>query len=528
MNGDNCMKSKVGYLVVSIADMLFLSLLLYISCVHGRKLLSDCDTGYHIRAGEYILNTFSIPRHDIFSFHVPSIPWTAHEWLSEVIMAVINHFAGLTGVAVFFAFVIALVYYVMFRVVRSYNGNIFLAIIFVLLAVISSQIHWLARPHMFSMLLMVIWYSILDEYQRGEKDLLYLFPLIMLLWVNLHGGFLGGFILLSIYMLGNLLQFIFRRDDQPRVYMEKFKKIALITFLCVLASLVNPYGYHILLFPFNLVSNKVIMDNVVEFMSANFHDSLVFEYALLLMIVVLAASRKRLDIIEIMLLVLFTHMALFSVRYIPLFAIVTTPILVRQTESIFAETNSGVLDFWKKKAEGIASIDASARGFVWPVLGIAAILFLVAAGRLSYSFDPKIKPVTAAEFLKREPIRGNMFNDDEFGDYMIYALWPKYRVFIDGRSDMYGSARMKDYLKITYLKPDWEKVLEKYKITWIIYDTGSPLSRYLMERKDWKLIYEDKVADIFVKNIPEYKSLIEKYPEVKLVSREEENQKHDE
>lgn len=522
------MKSKAGYFIVSIADMLFLSLLLYIFCVHGRKLLSDCDTGYHIRAGEYILKTFSIPRHDIFSFHTPPIPWTAHEWLSEVIMAVVNHFAGLTGVVAFFSFVIALVYYVMFRVVRSYKGNIFLAVIFVMLAVISSQIHWLARPHMFSMLLMVIWYCLLDEYQYGRKDRLYLLPPIMLLWVNLHGGYLGGFILLFIYSLGNLLQFAALRDERGKAHMEKFKKLALITFLCLLTSLANPYGFHILLFPFNLVSNRFIMDHVVEFMSVNFHDGLVFEYVLLLMIAIFAVSRKRLNVIEIMLVVLFTHMALFSVRYIPLFAIVTTPILVRQADSVFAEASCGFVTFLKRKAEGIASIDASARGILWPVLGISAIVFLVSSGRLSYYFDPKVKPIAAVEFLKREPVHGNPFNDDEFGDYMIYALWPNYKVFFDGRSDMYGTARMKDYYKIVSLKPDWEKILEKYKITWIMYDTGSPLSRYLMERKDWKLIYEDKVADIFVKNIPEYKSLIEKYPQVKLVPSEDDNQKHDE
>jgi hypothetical protein len=510
------MKWKTQYFIVSIADMLFLSLLLYISIVQGGKLLSDCDTGYHIRAGEYILNTFSVPHFDIFSFHTPEIPWTAHEWLSEVIMAIIHHYAGLTGVAVFFALIIALVYYLLFKVIRLYGGNIFVVILFVLLAVISSQIHWLARPHMFSLLLMAIWYVILDEYQYRGKDYLYLLPFVMLLWVNLHGGFLGGFILLSIYLLGNLQQYVMCRSKEENSYGQKSRKIALITLLCLLVSLVNPYGYHILMFPFNLVSNKFIMDHVVEFMSANFHDTLVFEYVLLLMIIILAVSRKRLNIIEIMLVVLFTHMALFSVRYIPLFAIVTAPILVRQTESIIGETNSRFVDFFKKRAEGIASIDASARGFLWPFAGALVIISFVATGKISYTFDPKIKPVAAVEFLKKEPVRGNMFNDDEFGDYIDYALWPKYRVFFDGRSDMYGTAKMKEYFKIVNLKPDWEKVLEKYNITWVIYGTHTPLCRFLMERKDWKLIYEDKVADIFVKNIPENKSLIAKYANLKL------------
>jgi hypothetical protein len=316
-------------------------------------------------------------------------------------------------------------------------------------------------------------------------------------------------------------QYVMRQRKEDYTCWQKTRKIALITILCLLASLVNPHGYHILMFPFNLVSNKFIMDHVVEFMSANFHDTIVFEYVLLMMIIIFALSRKRLNSIEIMLVVLFTHMALYSVRYIPLFAIVTAPILVRQTESIIGEANSRFIDFFKRKAEGIASIDASARGFVWPVAGALVIMFLVATGRIAYTFDPKIKPVAASEFLKKEPIRGNMFNDDEFGDYMIYALWPKYRVFFDGRSDMYGTAKMKEYFKIVNLKPDWDKILAKYKMTWIIYDTHSVLSQYLLQRKDWKLIYEDKIADIFVKDIPENKRLIEKYKDVKPVPVED-------
>jgi hypothetical protein len=123
--------------------------------------------------------------------------------------------------------------------------------------------------------------------------------------------------------------------------------------------------------------------------------------------------------------------------------------------------------------------------------------------------------VAAVEFLKREQIRGNMFDNDEFGDYIIYAASPQYKVFFDGRSDMYGVARMKEYYKISNFEPDWEKVLEKYRISWIIFDAKSELSRFLLVRNDWRLIYADKVANIFVKDIPEYQYLINKYRDVK-------------
>jgi hypothetical protein len=148
------------------------------------------------------------------------------------------------------------------------------------------------------------------------------------------------------------------------------------------------------------------------------------------------------------------------------------------------------------------------------------VCFFLAMGKIEYEFDEKLKPVKAVDFLKKENLKGNMFNNDEFGDYIIYAAWPKYKVFIDGRLDMYGSSRIKEYLKVASLQPGWEKVLEKYNIHWIIYNTDSALSTFLLGNKDWRLIYADKVANIFVKNIPENRPIIDKYSGVKPVVKE--------
>ena len=110
-----------------------------------------------------------------------------------------------------------------------------------------------------------------------------------------------------------------------------------------------------------------------------------------------------------------------------------------------------------------------------------------------------------------------MFNNDEFGDYVIYAAYPQYRVFFDGRNDMYGVEHMKDYFKVIRLRKDWEKVLETYDIQWIFFDANSLLSRYLRERPDWHLIYADQVAHIYVMDIPEDEYLIEEYQEVEPI-----------
>lgn len=512
---------KSAIFLPSLADALFVSLLFYLAFIGGKDLLGDGDTGYHVRVGEFILKTRSIPHQDMFSFITPPIPWTAHEWLSEVIMALIHKGAGLTGVVLFFSFLIALSYYLFFKIIRQYGDNIYLAIILILLVIASSKIHFLARPHIFSLLLMVVWYFILDVYQSRNRSYLYLLPPLMLLWVNLHGGYVVGLFLTGVYFLGNLLSSWTGAAEERRMAQNRAKKLAAVTAVCLIAALINPIGYHILLFPLTLVSNGYLMDHVTEFVSPNFHQSLTFKYVLLAMIALFAVSREKLTFIEVVLIVFFVNMSLYSVRYIPLFTIIAAPVIFRRTDSLINDSDSRPIQFLKRRAERIAALDASATGLLWPVVAVVIVIVLAAEGKITFAFSEKAKPVAAVEFMKRERIPGNMFNNDEFGDYVIYSAHQQYRVFIDGRLDMYGAARLREYYKVTNFEHDWRDVISKYRIGWIFFDADSPLSRYLLAQSDWRLIYADKVANIFVRNIPEYRDLIARHPNVVPVKPEE-------
>jgi hypothetical protein len=503
--------TKYSFLIPSIADILLVSIFLFQAFQAGIGLLADCDTGYHIRTGQYILRTLSVPRHDIYSFITPAIPWTAHEWLSEVIMALVYKPFGLTGVVIFFAYLIASVYYLLFRIVRRNGGNILAEILVILLVITSSEIHWLARPHIFSLLLLVLWYFLLDEFQYRNRNYLYILPFLMLLWVNLHGGFMIAFVLTGVYFLDNAAKTFLAPDGERPAYRKKARLLGITLAACLAASLANPRGYHILLFPFTVTSNTFLMDNVQEFLSPNFHESMPFKYLLFLLMSVFALSAKRVRFVELALVLLFTNMALYSARYIPLFAVIVMPILVRQMSLLLNEPRGKIFSFFRKRAERIGSVNAAARGYLWPLAAFTLVAVLALNGTISFQFDKRIKPVDAVRFMRHEHIRGNMFNNDEFGDYIIYAASDMYKVFFDGRSDMYGVKRMKEYFKVARVEEGWDEVLKKYDIDWIIYDNNSVLSRFLLQRKDWKLIYSDKVANIFVRNIPEYSGLIEKY-----------------
>jgi len=523
------MRRFTTYFIPSIGQFLFISIFLVLAVMPtGKQMLADADTGYHIRAGEYILANFAVPRHDIFSFRSPPLPWTAHEWLSEVIMALLHRVSGITGLVIFFIFLISLTYFLLYRHLRTRQRNVVFDVLIVLFAVISSQIHWLARPHIFSLLLMVLWYAILEDYQDDRRNRLFLLPPIMILWVNLHGGFLTGFILTGIYFGGNLWKFWCAGSEEKATYRKKIRFLGYTIIACLLASLINPYGYHILLFPFKLVSNRYIMDNVSEWLSPNFHNTMLFKYFLLLAIAMFALSKNPLDSIELLLSLFFLNMSLYSARYILLLSIVLVPILSRQADSIEAQTGGAVFSFLRKRADRISRIEENARGFIWPLATLLAVSLLAAKGYVSFRFeDTPMKPEKAVEFIQKENIRGNMYNNDEFGDYLIYKTYPAYKVFFDGRSDMYGTARFKEFQNIAGFSPGWEAIVEKYDIGWFFIASDSLLTRYLQIHPGWRLIYSDNVANIHVRETKKYRPLIRKYRDVTPFVKEEEEKKSD-
>ena len=151
------------------------------------------------------------------------------------------------------------------------------------------------------------------EYQYQESEFIISFPVIMFLWVNLHGGFISGLLLIGIYWGGNFIGAMISDGDEKKLYNKKAKYYFFILFLCLISSLINPHFYRILLFPFSLISEKTFMDNVSESYSPNFHDPIyiVFELMLLLSIIIFVISRRRLGMVEIVLALLFLFICPF-------------------------------------------------------------------------------------------------------------------------------------------------------------------------------------------------------------------------
>jgi len=505
------------YLIPRISDVLFVAVLLYTSVFAGMRLLGDGDTGYHIRAGELMLKSGTILHSDPFSFLRPQLPWTAHEWLSEIIMALCHHVAGLPGVVLLFALVIAFTTKKLFAMLLKKGHGILATAVLVIIFIVAAQVHWLARPHIFSLLFLLYWFDTLEKMQEGKNVTAWFLPASMLLWVNLHGGYIAGIFLLFLYLAGNLALFVTDRPEWDLWGRERSRLITKLIGWSLVAASINPAGYKILIFPFKLAMDKALIDYVSEFQSPNFHEPLMLKYLLLAQVAIFAYSRRRLLPVHIFIIIFFMNMTLCSARYSPLLALFLITIMAEYSDFDLNASFPGIVRFLRNREATVSSVDRMARGITWPAITTIMVCILIMNGKISYGFDPKTKPIAALEFLKKEHVSGNVFNNDEFGDLMIYSLSDSYKVFIDGRLDMYHAAGvLKEYFNILAFKAGWEDILKKYAIGWVFFDTNATFTRFLQTRPEWKLIYSDKVASIFVRNIPEYTQLIDAYPHVRL------------
>jgi len=333
---------------------------------------------------------------------------------------------------------------------------------------------------------------------------------MMLLWVNLHGGFIAGFLFMGIFLSGYFLGFLGSNSEKRYEFAIKWKQLSLICAASILVACVNPFGAHAFLVPFRLVSETFLMDHVSEFLSPNFHGFAPYRYLLLFLIGMLGISKTRLNFTELVLTLLFTSMSLYSARYIPLCAIVYAPILSKHGDILIQQYKGRGSRLLQQRSSVYGKIDASAKGYVIPLV-VLVVFAGLAAGKIPVWFTEKKAPTAAIDFLRANPLRGNMFNNDEIGDYVIYWLYPRYKVFMDGRSDMYGEPIIKEYYKVVHIEPGWKDVLDKYDINYIFFYTDSVLARHLSTDAGWKSIYSDNVAGIFLRNTPENAKAIARF-----------------
>jgi hypothetical protein len=499
----------------SFTDLFFLVLIgILVFSPMSAGLLGDADTGWHIRSGELILATHAIPRTDPFSYTRRGDPWYAWEWMYDVIIAAIHHVSGLNGVVLFTAAVIGVTFALLFRFILRRSGNLAVAALLTLLAMAAAQVHMLARPHVLSWLLTLLWVESLCRFEEGKRSALLWLPLLMLLWTNLHAGFVLGLGLLGIFALGAIWRSFTPSNNEDRA---KIAQLVIVFCVCLLTTLLTPYGYRLHVHVYQYLSDSFLMNNIDEFKSPNFHVFVYqyFELFIPLVIAGVALGRDRLTTTRLLLLLFSLHAGLYAARNIPISAIIMSLVLGPLLTGEIPNGPSGLrwlgslLDAGRGISESMTRLEGQFRGHVLATVAMSASVALVLNGGrvfskqiLSAHFDEKIFPVNAAQFIAGRGIRDHLFSSDTWGAYLIYRLYPGTEVYFDDRHDFYGEAFVKEYGKAILGARQWREPLDRYQVKWVLMPVDSPLSSLLRESQHWHAEYDDGLAILFSRASP--------------------------
>lgn len=480
----------------------FITFALLIIFDNGKSLI-DGDTFWHIAAGKHMLESGAILTQDIFSHTAFGKAWTAHEWLSEIIMAWIHQYTGITGTAIFFFLIAALSFWLLFRIVSDLVGD-WVAIISVSIALTFSMTHLLVRPHVFSWFFGVITLYVL--YKQGRW--FWLLPPLTALWANLHGGFILGLALQGLVIGGTVLDELFTHHQTSiRLILKKIKRPVLFFGLSFLAAGVNPFGFKLYLFPFQVTSG-IFSSGIVEWFPPNLQEEWLFRLFLLLILLLASLKHTPTTWTDRLFVLFFLNASLTHQRYIGLASVFLCPYLARALKSeIWQQKDIRPEKTYDKHQLKTSSISG-------PVITITLALLLAILSGPSHPVTKTIletflplpatsHPIKAVKFLTQTRPPGKMFNKYSWGGYLIYALDPQQKVFIDGRADMYGEEIFEDYQKIVSLDSETDKLLNRYDIEWILFPGDSALVRYLKATGKWQETYSDEEASILIRRSEE-------------------------
>jgi hypothetical protein len=467
--------------MVAACVTLFYSLFLFQGY---RKLFRDSDAGWHIRAGERILATGELPRTDPYSFTRAGQPWFAWEWGADVAVGAVHRAAGLPGVALFYAAVIAAGVWLWFRLHWALHGNFLLACAMAPLLLSTCNIHWLARPHVIGWLFLLGWVWWLERLHGrfGWKDAAFA-AAFTALWANIHASFFLAPLIALIYVVGRT------RGSAPNL------RLVLIP---LLAGLVNPYTYRLYVHIYRYLTDTDLLSRIGEFQTFNFHAPGTFQIIATVILGMtggaLALTQRRAE--HFLLAVLLTAMALRSARALPLAALVLLPIANRAiTEGL--ERTTGFrrrLDRFLAYSNRLRAMDAGFRGWAVTPLALAACygLLQMPGLRAATGFPPDQFPVAA---YSRIPSSARLYAPDNFGGYLIYRSRGTRKVFFDGRSDLYGAEFLKQYGRLIQLRPGWQEYWNSFGFTHALLPADSALIPAL-EQLGWKPIFQDNTATL--------------------------------
>jgi hypothetical protein len=457
--------------------------------VFNQKLLDDPDTYWHIETGRWIWVEHKFPRYDIFSHTALGQPWTNMEWLSQIILFFLYELLGWHGVVMVTALAIALTFVLLYLLLaRKLRATVALGISAV--SFIFASYHFLARPHLLSFPIIVVWVAALARAcEENRRPSLWLLPLITL-WANLHGGFTLGLVLAAGFGFEAVV--IARAADRLRIATQW----SVFWLGALVAACITPYGYQYVVETYNVLNLGPVLQQNGEWRPMNADNEFIHEVILLILLGLALTYGVMIRFPRVLLVVGILHLGLKHVRGLPMVALTWPFMLAGPLQSQFA--------FLRPATDPWPLFGARKSALLQAIIGVAAAVVIVALSALYTRVRPivspslNISPQAAVDYVLRQNISGPVLNDFDFGGYLIFR---GIKTFIDGRTLPFGKQFAVDYFEAIQVQnlAKLDQMADAYKVTWTLSRTGSAMAYHFDHSTRWHRAYADDLAVVHVR-----------------------------
>ena len=484
---------------VGIGDLVLVVLAFGIGQTASKGLIGDPGLGWHLRTPDLVFES-GWPTGDPFSGPKSGNSWLANQWLGDLPFWLGWKAAGYSGVVAVTMILLLLTYRLLYGFLRADGLSWPTAAFWTYAAAMASFNAWVARPNLFTLLAVTILARVLvlfHEGRLGPRRLFWLLPLFVV-WVNSHGGFVVGLIMIGVAAGVELLVAYGHPDQADREAAKiRLRALCALEATCFLATLINPYGWKVYPWVFSLLGDSYFMNLNQEWFSPDFHapGSIRIAAFIALLPALFAMSRYKPKLTLLVLSLFWLYLALKSQRYVPLWIVVTTPLLARAAAQIdwlnVRVTRLGQDDFFQVRSGGWIGFSALA-------IGIA--IWACSNGK-PVDHDQAIYPSEGLRELIRLRQTGEVvFNHPDFGGFLTLHGGPDMKVWLDDRNEVYGKDWYENYFDLELTKPGWEESLAAHKPDWVAIPAEKPLAYRLAEKPGtWERTYKDKLIVVFHK-----------------------------
>ncbi len=479
--------------------MFALTLLLGLFAMTARNAV-DPDFWWHLRTGQWIVETGHVPHSDPFSFTRAGHAWVSHEWLSEVVFYELWKHGGATALIVFSAIVTTAGFMLLYLRCLPRGGKKHWAAAATVFGALASAPSWGVRPQMFTFTLASLLLWLVESGEERPRLLLWIPPLF-LLWLNLHAGFALGPALLFVYGAGLIMETA--AGETPwRQVRPIVLRVLLLLLVCLALVPLNPSGPQLYRYPFDTLRSPGMRSLIAEWHSPNFHEWLYRPLLLvwLLVLTALASSRSRTKGRVILVLLLTSFAALDAVRHIPIFVLVAIPVIAAALP--VASASSTI----PQRRPDSSRLRPLFNGAVVILIAVFALVRWAGLARNQNAREAEQFPEKAVAFLRSGGYPQKVFAYYDWGGYAIWQLYPKYRVFVDGRADLYGNDLLRQFQTVVQLRTGWRDVLDRWRVETVLVPPSCAIAQGLLLDPEWYVAFSDSKAIVLLRRHPAVES----------------------